>query len=179
MQRTGKRLSHLDEVIPRWQFRERHSIRIDAPPERICEAIHRVTAADIFLFRTLVYIRNFGRRGPKSILNPPPHEPVLDTAIAGGFRLLADDPPREIVVGIDVGRGIFAAMNFLIDGSAVSTETRVFASSRSAWWKFALYWAVIRGGSGFIRRMWLRAIKRQAEGTRSVPPAHTGSLRSE
>ena len=58
---------------------------------------------------------------------------------------------------------VFAAMNFLIDGPLLSTETRVHAASRAAAWKFGLYWAAIRAGSGILRRMWLRAIKRRAE----------------
>ena len=61
-----------------------------------------------------------------------------------------------------------AAMNFRIEDAGdgawlVSTETRVHATDTSARRAFARYWTVIRPGSGFIRRMWLRAIKRRAE----------------
>jgi len=61
-----------------------------------------------------------------------------------------------------------AVMNFRIeqaggDAWLVSTETRVHATDASARRRFARYWAVIRPASGFIRRMWLRAIKRRAE----------------
>ena len=64
---------------------------------------------------------------------------------------------------------LFAAMNFLVTadgrgGSNISTETRVYAGTKRAGRRFALYWRVIRPGSGFIRRMWLRAIRRRAEG---------------
>jgi uncharacterized SAM-binding protein YcdF (DUF218 family) len=63
-------------------------------------------------------------------------------------------------------------MNFLIapdgpDGSVVSTETRVFATSPAARRRFAAYWRVIYPGSAIIRRMWLRAIRRRA--TLSLP----------
>jgi hypothetical protein len=160
-------MNRLDALVPRWQFREFHATKIDASPERIFDAIRRVTAGEIRFFRTLTAIRRFGRSEPESILNPPAHEPILDVATRTGFRVLADDAPREIVVGIDVAPETFAAMNFLVipdrERCRVSTETRVFASSHRAKWKFAIYWAIIRAGSGIIRRSWLRAIKRRAE----------------
>ena len=43
----------LDEWMPLWQFRERHTIQIAAWPEEIFAAIRAVTADEIFLFRTL------------------------------------------------------------------------------------------------------------------------------
>lgn len=156
-------MTSLDRFVPVWQFRERHSIRITASPEAIFEAIRRVTPREIFLFRTLTFIRHPVRGGPKSILNAPPDEPLLDVATRTGFRYLADEPPREIVVGVDISPEVFAAMNFLVDGSLLSTETRVFARSVKARRAFAVYWFVIRLGSGFIRRMWLRAIRKRAE----------------
>lgn len=60
-------------------------------------------------------------------------------------------------------------MNFLVTpdehgGSNIATETRVFANSDSARRRFAIYWRIIHPGSDIIRRMWLRAIKRRAEG---------------
>jgi hypothetical protein len=60
-------------------------------------------------------------------------------------------------------------MNFVVtpdgpNGSIVTTETRVFASSASACRRFAVYWRVIYPGSAIIRRMWLRAIERRARG---------------
>jgi hypothetical protein len=46
----------------------------------------------------------------------------------------------------------------------VTTETRVFATTDSARRNFAVYWRIIRPGSGIIRGSWLEAIKRRAEG---------------
>ena len=67
------------------------------------------------------------------------------------------------------GPDVFAAMNFLVvlDGGAcvLSTETRVHAKTPRARRRFGLYWLAIRAGIGFIRRMWLRAIRRHAEQT--------------
>ena len=153
----------LDAAVPQWQFRERHKIKIEASPDRIFDAIRKVTAREIFLFRTLTAIRRFGRSGPPSILNAPPDEPILDVATRSGFRIVDSDPPNEIVVGIDISPKTFAAMNFRIEGELLSTETRVAATGAKAKVRFGAYWFAIRLGSGFIRRMWLRAIKKRAE----------------
>jgi len=164
--RAGARfvnLSLLDEVVPEYQFSERHSVRVDATAERVYEAIRDVTPREILFFRTLTAIRRLGRKTGDSILDAPPDVAVIATATRCGFRLLADDPPREIVIGIDVASQTLAAMNFRFEPPRLTTETRVFARTPAARARFALYWLAIRAGSGFIRRMWLRAIKRRAE----------------
>ena len=123
-------------------------------------------------------------------MNAPEHQPILDVAVKGGFVLLADDPPREIVVGSavvaprgfrlegaptpqmfkNVNRPGFAkaTMNFLVvpDGPSacrVITETRVFATDRSTLRRFTSYWRVIYPGSAILRITWLRAVKARAE----------------
>jgi hypothetical protein len=180
-------MTRLDEFAPAYQFNEVHRIRIRAPRIRIYRSFKEVTAGEITLFRTLTWIRRFGRAGPEGILNAPRHEPLLEVATRTGFLLLADDPEREVVIGTVViaPRGVKrpatpeqfkeliapgiakAVMNFRIDDGddgawLVSTETRVHTTDASARRRFARYWTVIRPASGFIRRMWLRAIKRRA-----------------
>ena len=180
--------TRLDEYAPAWQFREVHAIRIAAPPARVFEAIRRVRADEILLFRTLTWIRRGGRELPPSILNAGSRDSLIDIATANGFVRLAEDAPRELVIGAVVmappgtrgaltpevfqkplppGFGL-ATMNFVVradgpNGSRVSTETRVFADSPSAQRRFAAYWRVIYPGSAIIRRMWLRAIRHRAE----------------
>jgi hypothetical protein len=191
--RADKRQSHLDDFMPRWQFDERHAIVVAAPPATVFEAIRKVSADEIRLFGLLTSIRRGGRKGPESIVNAPAQQPLLDVATRTTFVWLADEPPRELVVGTIVaapqgfrrrggkvtpelfGRPLqpdfaLAAMNFIVapdgrGGSLVSTETRVFANDRSSMRRFAAYWRLIRPGSDIIRRMWLRAIKRRAEGS--------------
>jgi hypothetical protein len=164
-QRATMNSSKLDEIMPRWQFVERHEIRIAAPPARIYAAIRNVTASEIRFFQVLTAIRCMGRcREKESILHAPPAKPILDVAVGSGFRMLADDAPRELVIGSRVAPGAFAVMNFHVDGDGlVTTETRVFARTDAARRKFAIYWRFIRPGSGIIRRSWLEAIKRRAE----------------
>ena len=165
--RTTINASHLDGVMPRWQFNERHAIHVDAPPARVYAAIRAVTADDIRFFRTLTAIRRLGRPLPPGILNAN-REPILDLATRTSFRWLANDPPRELVVGTRIARDTTATMNFLVTpdargGSNLSTETRVYAATAPAARAFAVYWRIIRPGSDIIRRSWLRAIKRRAE----------------
>jgi hypothetical protein len=156
--------SHLDEIMPRWQFEERHEIRIAATPQRTFAAIRDVTPREIRLFQTLTAIRRFGCSGEESILNAPDHEPIIATATRTGFRVLVDDVPRELVIGTHVGPQADAVMNFRVEGDGrVTTETRVFARTDEARREFAVYWRIIRPGSGIIRRSWLEAIKRRAE----------------
>ena len=185
--RVRKIESRLDEFVPVWQFREQHTIRIEAPPARVFEAIRNVRANEISFFKTLTWIRRGGRRTQESILNAGDTAPLLEIATRNGFIYLADDAPRELVLGTVVvappGGHVgltpqtfkpplapgfaLAAMNFLVtaDGpnaSLVSTETRVFANSPAARQRFARYWRMIYPGSALIRRMWLRAVRRRA-----------------
>lgn len=185
--RVERRTTHLDEFLPRWQFREVHTIEISAPPDRVFDAIKRVRADEIRLFQILTWIRRAGRPLPPGILNPGSREPILEVATKNGFVLLAEEIPREIAIGTLVvvppgARGrltpqIFratlppgfalAGMNFVVTPngpgrSRVTTETRVFANSPSARRQFAAYWRLIYPGSAIIRRMWLRAVRKRA-----------------
>jgi hypothetical protein len=169
-ERAVNSVTNLDRVMQEWQFRERHVTRVAAPPERVYESIFPVTAHDILLFRTLTSIRRLGRPAPASIMNAPENEPLLHLATRTSFRYVAIDPPKEIVVESVIirPRDAIAAMNFLVTpdgrgGSFLSTETRVATVSPSVRRNFAVYWRIIRPGSGIIRVMWLRAIRKRAE----------------
>ena len=185
--RVAKVETRLDEFVPVWQFNERHSIAVDAPPDRVYRALKQVRADEVALFRTLTWIRRGGRALPEGILNASNRKPLLDVATRGGFIYLADDAPKEIVIGTVVvaprGRHVeltpelfknalppgfaLGAMNFVVSStgentSLVTTETRVFASSDGARRRFAVYWRMIYPGSAIIRLMWLRAVRRRA-----------------
>ncbi len=185
--------TRLDALFPEWEFAEVHAIRVQAPPERVFQAIHQVRADEIRLFRTLTWIRNPSRTWrsqPANILAPPEEQPILDVALRGGFFSLADVPGHEVVVGAVVccrrarpaSAEAFVAfaqpgfakagMNFLLDDEGggwtrVTTETRVHGTDAVAQRRFAAYWRVIYPGSALIRRGWLRAIKVRAEGGRT------------
>jgi hypothetical protein len=94
--------SRLDEVVPRWQFGERHEVRIHATPALVGTAIRAVTAREIALYRVLTWLRHPrfpGRDEPASILAAPAGEPILAVALRSGFMLLDEEPGREIVFG--------------------------------------------------------------------------------
>ena len=180
----------IDEFAPSYHFREVHDTVIVAPAGRVFDAVRAVSADEIALFQTFTWIRRLGRTGPKSILNPPEHQPILDVATQTGFVLLHDRPPDEVVIGavvvappgtrrrqsfgIDEFKQLTApgfataTMNFRIvnagaDRSRLITETRVFATDRAALRRFTPYWRVIFPGSAILRRTWLHAIKARAE----------------
>lgn len=92
-------MTRIDDFAPVWHFREVHAISVQATPDRAYRAIRAVTAREIRFFRSLVWLRRLGRRGPESILNPPGDAPILDVATRSGFVLLADEPDQELVVG--------------------------------------------------------------------------------
>lgn len=91
--------SELDRFMPAYHFHEVHSVRISASRERAYAALKEVTAEEIFLYRTLVWLRRLGRSGPPSILNPPPHQSLLEVAGKTSFLPLADLNGQEIVLG--------------------------------------------------------------------------------
>jgi hypothetical protein len=179
----------IDKFAPRWQFREVHRIAVLAPADAARRAIREVTAREIRGFRLLTWLRRAGRPGPAggSILNPPPDEPILEVALRTGFIQLANTD-QELVLGtivmsprpepqaptpddflaIAAPGYAKAVMNFRVRESqlamsVVTTETRVWATDERSERRLALYWWTIRLGSGLIRRMWLRAIRRRAE----------------
>lgn len=195
--------SRLDEVIPVWQFDERHETPIRASPAAVEAAIHAVTAREIGLFQLLTWLRNPrlpGRDEPESILAAPADQPILAVALRSGFLVLAEELGRELVFGSVVLapaslralppaelvrlRAEFtpekfraladpgfakAVMNFrwTDEGNGwtrLTTETRIFATDSSAERRFAAYWRLIYPGSSLIRRTWLTAIRRRAEG---------------
>jgi hypothetical protein len=189
-QRVETPATHLDEFVPAYQFGEFHSIRIRAPRKRVYAALQQVTAHEITLFRTLTWIRRFGRPTPESILNAPGDKPLLDVAQQTSFLKLAEEPGREIVLGtlaaahkgtqlkkdptaedfkaLQAPGFALAAINFRLEDAGggetlLTTETRVHANDASVRKKFAGYWRVIYPGSALIRVMWLRAIRHRAE----------------
>lgn len=163
----------IDRVLPTFHFNEFHSIRIRATPERIYSTIRHGDFASHPVVRLLLRVRGLGRKAPQRV--------SLERFLQQGFHLLADDPPRELVLGIEgpfwqphcklreVSEATFrepvpggvarAAWNFAIgaDGT-LSTETRVLCAP-DARRRFAMYWFFVRPFSGLIRRFMLRAIR--------------------
>jgi hypothetical protein len=198
---VGSPVSHLDEIVPVYHYAERHELQVNAPPERVYAAIRSVSASEIRFFHTFTAVRRFGRSGPESILNPSTVKPILDVATGTGFVLLADDPPREIVVGtvvvaprnvlrrpltpaefraLDRVGYVKATMNFRVEPvgseSRLTTETRVTGTDPSGIRRFTPYWRTILPGSWILRVTWLQAIARRAESERGDRPPASGTM---
>jgi hypothetical protein len=119
-----------------------------------------------------------------------PSRPFLEEVLSLGWRILAEEPGREIVLGAVtqpwradvVFRGIppeeFAAFDepgyvkiaWNLAASPVGpresvfqTETRVATTDPSARARFRRYWLVVSPGILLIRRETLRMVKREAE----------------
>ena len=184
--------SKLDEFAPIYQFSEVASIPVRATAGRTYDAVFRVTAAEVPLYRTLAWIRRGGAGGPESVLNPSDTVPLIQVATRTTFLGLAEVPGREFVMGavVKAPEGVRlatgatpaafkalvqpgyakAVMNFSVEPQGpglclLRTETRVHATDPASRDVFARYWRVIAPGSALIRHMWLRAIKVRAEAT--------------
>jgi hypothetical protein len=185
----------IDNFLPRWEARERHRIRIRATPERVYRALRLADLGGHPVVRGLLLLRALPAvlltRSRLRELRTDAVQPITLAAFeARGFRVLAEDPPHELLIGLEgafwkpggelrpVDRESFralvppgtarAAWNFRIvpedAGSCVlHTETRILTGDAAARRRFRLYWLLIRPASGGIRRLMLRAIRDEAE----------------
>jgi hypothetical protein len=187
MIRVAQHRTVLDDIMPEYQFFERHSARVHARPEQAMQAVRQSTFGDMKSLVTLLKIRG-------AALGRPFHDTgdfsqdklVLDAFSASGY--LSGGSEHEIVMfGVGNVRAIrrpevrtvqeFAdyreqgavkmAFNFHVEEagegwSTISTETRMVVQddfSRGP----AVYWRLIVPGSGLLRRQWLEGIKKRAE----------------
>lgn len=170
----------LDELIPEWDWRERHRITTALPAAALMRAAEELTWGEVALFRALMSARfRYGERFPAQ-------EPVLSWFHDVGFVVLlrtdtelilgALQPARRTPKGVELAEPRAAAfrrfaepghlkivVGFRARPGELTTQTRVFGTDAGARRRFAVYWVVIRAGSGLIRRQWLRAIRRRAD----------------
>jgi hypothetical protein len=181
--------------MSRWDARERHQIRIRATPERVYRALRTADLGTHPVVRGLLTLRALpaalsDRFRPRQLRERSSQPITLAAFEERGFRVLAEDPPHEMLIGLE---GAFwkpggdlrpvdpfsfrepisastarAVWNFAIapvpSGSCVlHTETRILTGDPAARRRFLLYWVLIRPGSGLIRRLMLRTIRTEAE----------------
>jgi hypothetical protein len=181
-----KATSLIDEFLPQHDFRAAYETRIHAPASLVYQSLVSSDLYGSWIVRLLVSLR-YGRRSPRK---RAPGD--LRRRFQGsGFVILAEAPGEEFVVGVagrfwrpDGGRHLdLSARNFAgfsrpgeakiafnfrvrpgpLHDSVLSTETRIQCFGRAAWWKFCLYWALVRPFSGLIRKAILRQVKADAE----------------
>lgn len=173
------RTMKLEKIMPTFDKSERHDIEISASPEAVYDSVWKLDLTESRLASVLFRIRGLPREAR-----------TLRGLIDLGFNLLEDDPPREILLGLiakfwtarpdllehdsesfqafdSPGYGK-AAWNFFVEPRSngrtrLTTETRVRSTDPRSRRLFSVYWFVVRLGSGWIRRIMLRLIKRHAE----------------
>jgi hypothetical protein len=190
----------LDNALPNYDVRARHSITVKADPRTVRDELLRLSPRDVPMMVVLMALRSLPSlllgRGALGVGG----RPIVQQFERAGFVRLgtAED---ELVLGA-VGRfwhpsgglrrvsaesfAVFAepgwakgAFNFRVvregDHTLLSTETRVLATDAGARRSFRHYWRLIYPGSVLIRIAWLRAIKRSAERSQ---PANASRSRS-
>lgn len=179
----------LDAILPEADFQERHTVRVAASPADTLAAAKAVTVREVPVFVGLMTLRSLpatvARRSSRRL-----GDPILAGFERMGFAVVGASADELVVVGVGrfwrlngglrpIAPGDFesfaepgyvkAAFNFRVDpdgaGTVLATETRVRATDATARRSFGRYWRLIRPGSGAIRRDWLRAIRKRAEGT--------------
>jgi hypothetical protein len=171
----------LDDFLPAYEFVERHSLTIDAPPGRIDAAFRTVSIADIPLARALWWVRRLGKpygdatkpflggELPGIVLEDVAGEGIVLGLTGQFWRVLGGerDParPRTADGFLAYARPdtCKAVIDFRVGSGSLSTETRVHVADPDARRKFRRYWLVIRPFSGLIRILLLRAARTSAE----------------
>ncbi len=162
--------------MPVYHFRERHRRRIHATtPEAVWRALRSVTLNDLALTRMLVAVRGLKGDGSKPIFDGGPirllevDEPSY--AIGAGIsRAWQPRPSKMEVSTVDEFTSFREPgwtkylTDFRVepvgDGVVLSTETRGYSTDTRSRLLFGCYWAVIRPGSGLVRRDVLAAVAR-------------------
>jgi hypothetical protein len=156
----NRAVSLIDDLLPSYDAREVHST---AYARSLDDALATPVAADPFvrlLFRlrglpTTGTIADLFKRMRFEELARTEHEVVFGASgtpwrPGGGIRAFAGARPGTVRV----------AVNFLIDGPRLSTETRIEAVDDAARRAFRRYWRVVGPFSAVIRRRWLKQIAR-------------------
>lgn len=187
----------IDSYMPQFDVSERHHTRVAASREATYSALWTANLASAPVARMLLALRALpgalggGLAGLRALWARGSRPITLATFQERGFQLLAEQPPTELVIGLEgkfwrptgnlstpsatsfrsqsvapgTARGVW---NFHLharaDGTTeLTTETRVLCADASARRRFLPYWYLIRPASGMIRRVMLREIRRTAE----------------
>jgi hypothetical protein len=144
----------LDTVVPDYEVRERHSVALPLPPERALEVALATPAAPDRIVRTLLRVRGLGV--PRGSLEQFATTPPFRELARSETEFVAGLSPHGLEIAFDLRAEPRA------DGSLLTTETRVHASTPRALRLFRLYWLLVGPFSALIRRRWLKAIARHA-----------------
>lgn len=161
-------MSRLDELMPRWDARERHERRVQASPRDAVAAATGIPVAPDALVRTLFRLR--GLPGGGSIhgaMRALGFEQLVseDECVVLGASGRPWSPRGRIGRFSEAGAG---EVRMLLEicatpvegGALLATETRVAAVDAAARRAFRRYWLAVGPFSAFVRRRWLAAAER-------------------
>ncbi len=179
--------SLLDRFMPTYEVREYHEIRVAARLDVAYDAVRAMDVNRSPLVKGIFRARQMALGGDDSA-SPP--RPLLEETQALGWRVLAEEPGREIVLGAvtqpwvanvkfdGLEAGEFAAFDrpgyvkiaFTLAAdpidagtSLVRTETRVATTDRYARDRFRRYWTLVSPGVRLIRFEGMRLVRAEAE----------------
>jgi hypothetical protein len=100
----------IEDFLPDYDARERHAVVVRASPERVYAALWSADLATR-LTRALLWLRALpavladalsgagsARRRPRAGSHA---SFTMQDVVAGGFTVIAEDPPRELILGVD------------------------------------------------------------------------------
>jgi hypothetical protein len=178
----------LDRFIPTYDVVERHQIHIAAPAALTLEAAKHSDLDESLLVRGIIKTREFVLGAEPT--GSPQEKGLLARTQAMGWRVLAEVPEREVVVGAVtqpwmpnvVFRGIdpeqfrtfhepcyvkivwTLRVDPMRDSECVfRTETRVVTTDEEARRRFRWYWARFSPGIAAIRLAMVQSVKKRAE----------------
>ncbi len=159
-------MAAIDDVLPRFDAREVHSLSLDLPAaEAIALALATPVGADP-LVRALFRLRGLRAHGTigeaLAKLGLVELERREAEVVYGGagtpwrpaapIHAFHDAPERCVRIAID----------FRSDGTQLTTETRIAATDEVARRRFLRYWRVVGPFSALIRRRWLAQVAKRA-----------------
>ena len=162
--RTERGVKTLDVYMPKFEFVERHRVRVAGDPARADEALRAVTFGDLPLMRVLLFLRGLGfRRGDERVLDAMRGRSTVLEDVAGEGMVLALTGTFWRWRGTGAEPPATAVVDFRATDGALTTETRVHVADVASRRRFARYWLVIRPFSGLTRVALLRAARRRLE----------------
>jgi hypothetical protein len=181
----------IDSFMPLPEVSEKHAVEIAASSAEVYDALWTTDLGGSPVIKGLMGLRTLPSRLLGSEKTKASQRITLQVLIDAGFGVLAEEPGREIVLGITgpfwrplgntlpfnktdfdgpvrprVARAVwnFNAQQIGEKHTILTTETRVSCGDAASRLKFRSYWLVVRPFSGLIRRIMLKTIKRACEG---------------
>ncbi len=181
----------IDEFLPHYDISKSHHTIMAALPDRVYGAFRTADFGRSWIIKILFLLRGLpgwlgkGRNLPLNRLLGG-QKLTLNTFLNYGFHALAEDPGRELLIGLE---GRFwtttgelrhtdavrfreplepgwarAAFNFAVRKlndrqTLLTTETRIRCGDPKSLKSFRRYWRVVGPFSGVIRRIMLRSIR--------------------